>query len=105
LLWGVELVDGIPDNGWLEKLQFMERQENIDLLSSFDLDNPLDREFAYKKYIAIGDQLDENGENVDVLFILQGNNIISEDGVEQATNLFPGNARRDTATSGKSKKS
>lgn len=103
LLWGVELVDDIPDDGWLEKLQFMERQDNIDLLSSFDLDNPLDREFVYKKYVAIGSQLNEDGANIDVLFILNGKNVISEDGVEQATSLFPGDTEQDTITNGESK--
>ena len=52
-LFGVELIDGMPeDDGWLKKLRYMEKRGLIDL-SPFDLDDPLDKEFVYKRYVAV----------------------------------------------------
>lgn len=54
VLFGVDLIDGIPeDNTWTNKLKFMERRCQLDL-SEFDLDDPFDKEFVFKKYIAVG---------------------------------------------------
>eukprot|EP00919_Chromeraceae_sp_WS-2016_P030391 GHVR01072123.1.p1 GENE.GHVR01072123.1~~GHVR01072123.1.p1 ORF type:complete len:176 (+),score=31.97 GHVR01072123.1:438-965(+) len=53
IIFGVELVDGIPDSaGWLSGLKMMERLGHLDL-SAFDLDDPLDLEFLYKKHKAV----------------------------------------------------
>ncbi len=47
ILFGVELVDGMPeDKGWLKKLKFIGIK--VDEADSFSI------EFAYKKYIVVG---------------------------------------------------
>lgn len=52
-LFGVELVDGLPENDdWIKKLRLMEKIGALDL-SDLDLNEPIDAEFAYKRYIAI----------------------------------------------------
>jgi len=54
IMFGVELVDGLPeDDRWLEKLQFLARRGQLDL-SGYDLEASLDREFLYKKFVAVG---------------------------------------------------
>lgn len=51
ILFGLDLIDGVPEpNGWLPKLKQMERRGYLDL-SGFDLSDPLDMEFLYKRYI------------------------------------------------------
>jgi hypothetical protein len=53
IMFGVELRDGVPDEAeWLKKLQWMEKRGAIDL-SGYDLDDPLDMELVFKKYIAV----------------------------------------------------
>jgi hypothetical protein len=93
----MELVDGLPSNeDWLYKLQFQERQGDLDL-SDFDFDNPIDKEFAYKKFIAIGNELDKNGFNKDISLVLnQG--VVSEEAIEQASDSFQGEEEREADT-------
>ncbi len=55
VMFAFDLVDGVPDDGWDKKVRLMERMGSIDL-KGLDLDDPVDREFAYKKYIAIGNE-------------------------------------------------
>ncbi len=53
-LFGMELVDGLPDDdSWVRKLQFLEKRGRVNL-DDYDLDDELDREFLYKRYIALG---------------------------------------------------
>lgn len=53
-MFGVELVDGLPENDdWLRKLVIMDKFGTLDL-SAFDLDHEIDREYLYKRYIAMG---------------------------------------------------
>lgn len=53
-LFGIELVDGLPeDNKWIKKLQQLERLGYLDL-SEFNLEDELDQEFVFKRYIALG---------------------------------------------------
>lgn len=53
LIFGVELVEGLPeDKTWLKKLRLLERRKTLDL-SGFDLDDAFDLEFLYKKYVAV----------------------------------------------------
>lgn len=82
-LFGVELVDPLPeDDGWLKRLRLLERRGGLDL-SGYDLDDPIDREFLYKKFVAVGtDDLTEIGK-------LSG---ISREAVKAAENSFPGDA-------------
>jgi len=56
-MFGVELVDGMPENtSWLKKLRFMEKRGQVNL-SSYDLEDPLDLEFLYKRYIAVDNEI------------------------------------------------
>ena len=52
-MFGIELVDDIPDNGWDKKLKYLERLGHLDL-TEFDFKDELDRDFLYKRYIAVG---------------------------------------------------
>ena len=81
-LFGLELVDGVPDDDeWLKELRLMERLGHVDL-SMFDLDDTLDREFIYRKHIAIGT------EDWTLLMTRVG---ITPEGIRQAEDSFPGN--------------
>lgn len=95
ILWGVELIDDMPeDDTWLEKLKLMDKQRIIDL-SDFDFENPLEKEFAYKKFIAIGDKLDSNGANVD-LTLISNRGMVSEEAIEQASDSFQSDTEQRT---------
>jgi hypothetical protein len=51
VMFGIELPDGVPPTeDWLPRLKFMEKRNQIDL-SSFDLTDPLEIEFVFKRYI------------------------------------------------------
>jgi len=53
IMFGVELVDAVPERSeWEPKLRFMEKRGSIDL-SGYDLDDPLEREFVYKTLVAV----------------------------------------------------
>lgn len=81
IMFGLELPDGVPDgNEWIKKLHYMERLGHLDL-DGFDLDDPMDREFVYKRYIAVGDN--------DWVLIRQASNMIQEE-VEAEIANFPG---------------
>lgn len=81
VLFGLELEDGVPDDDtWLKKLQFIERRTQLDL-SGFDLNDELDQEFVYKRYIACG--------TMDLITIGRKAGLSQED-VQEAVNTFPG---------------
>jgi hypothetical protein len=81
VLFGVELVDGLPeDTGWIKKLKFMEKLGTLDL-SSLDLGQDIDQEFAYKRYIAVS--------ATDIATISQASGL-SEGDVAQAEAIFRG---------------
>jgi hypothetical protein len=51
--FGVDLVDGLPeDSTWLKKLRLLEKRGLLDL-SGFDLEDEFDLEFLYKRYVAV----------------------------------------------------
>lgn len=51
--FGVELVDGLPeDDVWLKKLKLLERRGALNL-SGFNLEDEFDLEFLYKRYVAV----------------------------------------------------
>ena len=53
VMFGVELLDGLPeDESWLKQLCWLEKRGKLDL-SSYDLDDELDKEFLFKRYIAL----------------------------------------------------
>jgi hypothetical protein len=88
ILFGVELADGLPEgDGWLQKLRFLAKRGGLDL-DGFDLDDPLEREFLYKKYIAVGSQ--------DLIALGQMSGI-SRAEVQAGLASFPGDAPRPAA--------
>ncbi len=53
VMFGVELVDGVPDDDeWVKKIKFMEKRGVIDL-SCYNMKDSIDREFVYKRFIAV----------------------------------------------------
>lgn len=58
VLFGVEMVDEngdqieTPGGDWLKKLQLMHRVGTIDI-GAYDLEDPIDLEFLFKKYVAV----------------------------------------------------
>lgn len=82
VMFGLELVDPLPEDGlWLRKLAFL--PVNLD---EFDLEDPFDLEFLYKKYIAVGS---------DDLELLSERARISARGVQHAADSFPGDEEQD----------
>lgn len=56
VLFGIELVDGLPEEeAWLKNLRFLSKRGVFDL-DAYDLDDNLDKEFLYKRYIALGEK-------------------------------------------------
>lgn len=85
VMFGVELVDGVPPKEeWLPKLQFMERRKSLDL-SDYDLDNEMDLEYIFKKYIAVG--------NADYERITELSGV-SEADIDEAVRKFQGDEAR-----------
>ena len=85
VMFGVELVDGMPVNdAWLKQLKLLDKIGTLDL-SVYDLDDPIDCEFLYKKYIATG--------TPDLIAVgrLAG---LSPESVAEATSNFPGGEGR-----------
>jgi hypothetical protein len=79
IIMGVELVDGIPsDDKWLKKLQYLAKRGRISL-DSYDLNDELDRDFLYKKYIAM------SSDDWNMLNEISG---INPADIEAAGNLF-----------------
>lgn len=55
IVCGVELLDGIPPTDeWLPQLKLLERLTKQPFLSEFNLEDEQDREYVYKKYVAVG---------------------------------------------------
>jgi hypothetical protein len=86
ILFGVELVDPLPeDDRWLKQLKLLERRGGLDL-AGYDQEDPIDREFLYKKFVAVGSaDLTEIGK-------LSG---IAREAIKSAEDSFPGNAGRE----------
>ena len=78
LLFGLELEAIPPDDEWLPRLKLMAKRGHI-TLEGFDLDDPLERELIYKKYIAVG--------TADLIQIGQQAGLTSRD-VEEAARSF-----------------
>jgi len=82
ILMGVKLLDPIPeDSEWLIPLQQLQRLGHIDL-SMYDLKDDLDREFVFKRFVAIGN---------DDLKLVTARMGISEADIKAAEAAFPGN--------------
>lgn len=81
VLFGVHLVDGLPeDESWLRNLQLLEKMGTLDL-SDLDLNDALEREFAYKRYFAMGLQ--------DIALVANATGLSEED-IAQAEATFRG---------------
>lgn len=51
VMFGIELPDGVPPTDkWLPKLKFLEKRGQIDL-SPYDLNDPLELDFVFKRYV------------------------------------------------------
>ena len=86
LEFGVELIDGLPDDDtWLKKLQRLAKRRQLDL-SGFDLNDDFDKEFLYKRYVAVA------GDDLRMLAPLHGPNPM---GVARARSTFLGDQARD----------
>jgi hypothetical protein len=82
IMFGVKLVDGVPeDERWLDNLKFMEMQGLLDL-ESYNLDDELTREFLYKRFIAVDTPL--------ITLISEVSGMTGEE-IEQAQKSFPSN--------------
>lgn len=82
LMFGLELVDGMPaDETWIRKLKSLEKRGQLDL-STYDMADEIDLEFLYKRYIAT----DKNV--MDEILKRTG---LTEQAVQEAEESFPGN--------------
>ena len=89
IMLGVDLVDPLPEDGrWLTKLRYMERHGYLDL-SGYDLDDPMDEEMLFKKFIAVG--------SLDIIEIGKLAGLSSKD-VQEASQFFPGKPPRGSDT-------
>lgn len=86
LMFGVELLDGVPEGDWLGKLKFLGKTGILDL-SQYDLDDPITLEYLYKKHIAVGPR--------DASLIGQGWGPTEEE-VAEAADFFPDQEARST---------
>ncbi len=85
VMFGVELVDGVPsDNGWLGKLEYMVKLGHLNM-DGYDLDDEVDLEFVYKRYIAI---------SADDMAEVMRRSGVTEEAISQATDTFPGDETR-----------
>ena len=85
--FGVELVDGLPiDTKWLAKLKYLEKRGKIDL-STYDLDDPMDQEFLFLRYVAVAQ------EDLQTISVKSG---ITKEGVDKAKAQFQSDEERTT---------
>jgi hypothetical protein len=86
--FGVELVDGLPeDETWIKKLKLLERRGKLDL-SGFDLNDDFDLEFLYKRYVAVA------GADLEIIGGLHGFRPLE---VARARAMFLGDEERNPA--------
>lgn len=91
-LFGLELVDGLPeDKSWIRKLKIIARRSKLDL-SDYDLDDEIDVKFLYIRFIALA-----GSDYIKLGQVLSG---ISEGDVSAAQNMFPGDEGRSTDNGG-----
>ena len=93
-LFGLELVDGLPeDRSWVNKLKIMSRRNDFDL-SQYDLEDEVDLTFLYTRFIALAGS--------DYIKLGQTLSGITEEDVEAAQDMFQGNEGRATNRGGTS---
>jgi len=87
VMFGVELVEGVPDDGlWEKKIKFMEKRGALDL-SVYDLEDEFDREFVFKRYIACSSR--------DMRKVGVASGILAEE-IERAMESFRSDAAQST---------
>lgn len=87
LLFGIELIDPIPPiEEWIGKLKMLERLGHFDL-SVYDLEDPDDVEYLFKKHIAVV------GDDMSLINLTTG---VTEEEIAAAMEGFPGNEERGT---------
>lgn len=84
IMFGLELTTPLGTNGWLSKLKLMERMGQIDL-AMYDLQDELDLEYVYKRYIA---------STAEILAAIGEVSGLSSEGIAAAESSFQGNAAR-----------
>lgn len=88
MLIGVELVDGLPeDESWMNAVRFKAKRGLIDI-SGYDMENPIEKEFVFKKYVAFLGTSDWE--------ILQGKIKESEEAAAKADAMFPSDEEQPT---------
>jgi len=82
-MFGLELLDGMPDDdSWMRKLKMMEKMGHIDL-SKYDTKDDLDLEFMYKRYIIL---------SADIINKIGSASGLTEEEVAKAEAVFQDNA-------------
>lgn len=85
IFFGVEVLGGIPDpDTWLPKLLFAHRKGFMKLdIEGLDMNDPMELEFIYKKYIAVG------ATDLPRVMEVAG---ITEEMIQQQADTFPNNS-------------
>ena len=81
IMFGVELVDGLPENDdWLKKMRLRSKMglTKVDL-SQYDLKDPIEIQYIFKKYIAVGTR------DIVTLMKFAG---VTEDSISEASRSF-----------------
>lgn len=85
VMFGLELVDGVPeDTSWLKKLRFLEKRGQVDL-SMYDTEDPFDLEFLYKRFIAADN---------DIITRISQISTLTPEAIEKAEENFRGQKKR-----------
>jgi hypothetical protein len=86
IMFGIELIGELPpDEKWLKKLQWLAKKEKFPL-DDYDLDDPLDKEFLFKRYFC---------STVEILEAVSDKSQVSEAEVRAAEDSFPSDEARD----------
>ena len=82
VMFGLELMDGLPtDEAWLKKLKWLEKTGRLDL-TSINFDDPFEKEFAFKKFIA--------ATNPTIMEVTRASGVSQAD-IDSATSTFQRN--------------
>jgi len=81
VIMGVELLDKVPaDEKWMPKLLFNAKMTGAPDLSKYDLEDPMEREFVFKRFFLI------SAKDMEVIGRATG---VTEEGIESAMDSFP----------------
>lgn len=86
ILFGIDLIDPpLDEEGWVKKLKYLAEKRGAIDLSEFDLDDEMDREFVFKRYVAIA------ADDYALVAKLSG---VPQEEVMRAAKTFPGDETR-----------